>query len=527
MHAMKLSSIALVLGCLTSISLAAEPYTGIGDFALHYHLMHPGDESWPQDHRIAFTGDPNAAYHLDGTYHLHYIFKAEWKGELSFAYAHVTSSDLLNWSWQPTKLTPSFAGHGMFSGTGFLTADGLPALIYHGQASNRNWITVAKDRQLRAWTKPVSIEPVHADGSRFESRSYWDPDLFVIGDTYYSISGGAETPLFKSRDLKTWTYVGPFLSHEPDDVAHGEDVSCANFFPIGNSGKWMLLCISHSHGCRYYLGEWDAAREQFVPESHHRMNWRPAGVPPHRGKPPQFALQHTDFFAPESLLTEDGRRVMWAWLPTLDVGLQGKTILSLPRALSLGVDGTLRMAPIRELETLRSKPEVLQQVTLDKIPDRGFGHHEQRIVAQLSGESHEIRVTVAREEANRSRLGLRVFAHESDPELGVPIIVDPSTRTLRVGDVSAPFAVAELPEGEDLELRVFVDKYLVEVFANDRQAVVVADLEGWRRKQRGVALYAYGRPRAFEKIEIWSLSPTTAGFHEAARSRIWQVETAR
>jgi beta-fructofuranosidase len=254
------------------------------------------------------------------------------------------------------------------------------------------------------------------------------------------------------------------------------------------------------------------------------MNWRPEGVPPHRGKPPHFALQHTDFFAPESLLTKDGRRVMWAWLPTLDLSLQGKTIQSLPRELSLGDDGTLRIAPLRELETLREEKEVFDKVTLDQIPEHAWGHHEEKTVTQLSGEAHEIRLTVAREEANRRRLGLRIFAHANNPNLGVPIIVDPATRTLQVGDISAPFAVADLPEGEDLELRVFIDKYLVEVFANDRQAVVTADLQGWRRKQRGVALYAYGRPTTFQKLETWSLSPTTAGFHEATRNRIWKIE---
>ena len=514
----------LLLACLNSVSRGAEPLASLGDFALHYHLMHPGDQSWPQDPRLAFTGDPNAGYHLDGTYHLHYIFKTHWQGRLSFAYAHVTSPDMLHWTWQPTKLTPSFAGHGMFSGTGFLTKEGLPAMIYHGQASNRNWIAVAKDRQLSAWEKPFPIEPVNPDGSPFQAKRYWDPDLFVIGDTYYSISGGEETPLFKSTDLETWTYVGPFLSHEPDNVSHGEDVSCANFFPLSDLGKWMLLCISHSHGCRYYLGDWNAEREQFVPESHHRMNWRPEGVPSHRGKPPQFALQHTDFFAPESLLTDDGRRVMWAWLPTLDLSLQGKTIQSLPRQLSLGDDGTLRIAPLRELETLREEREVFEQLTLDQIPEHSWGHHEEKIVTRLSGEAHEIRLTVTREEANRKRLGLRVFAHQNDPDLGVPIVVDPTTRTLQVGDVSAPFAVADLPAGEDLELRVFIDKYLVEVFANDRQAVIAADLKGWRRKQRGVALYAYGRPTTFQKLETWTLAPTAAGFHEAARNRIWRIQ---
>ena len=32
---------------------------------LNYHIQHPGGDSIP--------GDPNAAFYLDGVYHLHYI----------------------------------------------------------------------------------------------------------------------------------------------------------------------------------------------------------------------------------------------------------------------------------------------------------------------------------------------------------------------------------------------------------------------------------------------------------------------
>jgi hypothetical protein len=42
----------------------------------------------------------------------------------------------------------------MFSGTGFMTKDGKPAVIYHGQASGRNQIAIAKDRNLNEWFKP-------------------------------------------------------------------------------------------------------------------------------------------------------------------------------------------------------------------------------------------------------------------------------------------------------------------------------------------------------------------------------------
>jgi sucrose-6-phosphate hydrolase SacC (GH32 family) len=305
-------------------------------FALNFHLMHPGGDSRP--------GDPNAAFALDGTYHLHYILGHEWKGKRSFCFVHVTSPDLLHWTWQPTKLQPSFTGHGMFSGTGFLTKEGRPAAIYHGQASGRNQIAIARDRELSAWEKPYPVEVKNADGSETGIKRHWDPDCFLIGDTYYAISGGHEQPLFKSADLKNWTYVGPFLSHQPDDMVLGEDVSCPNFFPLGD--KWMLLCISHSHGCRYYLGEWDAEKEQFVPETHGRMNWPRKDQGPHRRKPPAFVLPQADFFAPESVLTDDGRRVMWAWLATLDERIDQKTIQSLPRELSLARDGSLRIRPL-------------------------------------------------------------------------------------------------------------------------------------------------------------------------------------
>jgi hypothetical protein len=94
----------------------------------------------------------------------------------------------------------------------------------------------------------------------------------ILGDTYYAILGDENPPLFKSKDLKTWTTVSDFMRHQLPDVARREDISCANFFPLGD--KWMLLCISHMVGCRYYIGDWDAEAEQFVPEKHGRMNWR-------------------------------------------------------------------------------------------------------------------------------------------------------------------------------------------------------------------------------------------------------------
>lgn len=159
------------------------------DQPLHYHLMHPGGESAP--------GDPNAAFYLDGRCHLHYILKHKWNDGVSFSFVHISSDDMLHWQWHETKLQPSFTGHGMFSGTGFITKEGRPAAIYHGWGSNKNQIAIAKDNKLSAWEKPYPFKAVatKADGSEIRQ---WDPDCFLIGDTYYAISGG-QNPHYLSR----------------------------------------------------------------------------------------------------------------------------------------------------------------------------------------------------------------------------------------------------------------------------------------------------------------------------------------
>ena len=481
------------------------------DMTLNYHLMHPGGDSSP--------GDPNAAFCLDGVYHLHYILKHPWKDGYSFSFVHITSPDMLHWTWQTTKLQPSFTEHGMFSGTGFITKEGQPAVIYHGQGSGRNQIAVAKDQNLSAWDKPYPVEVRYPDGSEPKFR-HWDPDCFLIGDTYYAISGGVKQPLFKSTDLKSWTLVGDFLSHDLPGTTIGEDISCPNFFPIAE--RWMLLCISHPLGCRYYIGEWDAETEHFVPETHGRMNWK-------RDEQPVYGcIKRTDFFAPESVLTPDGRRVMWAWLTSSgpDNVLVNKTIQSLPRELSLPADGILRIKPLRELEAQRFDQVALSDIV---IADPITGHCEnvppnkapqlQRI-AELDGDAYEIRIVIPRAEALRKLFGFVLFADEEGN--GLSIMLRPETGTLRVGTTEAPFSLVDLPEDEDVELRIFIDKYLVEVFVNSRQAILAAHME--YASKTALDAFTVGATTKLKSLEIWKLKPTNQGFVDAQSDRVWEPD---
>ena len=476
---------------------------------LNYHLMHPGGNSVP--------GDPNLAYFLDGVYHLHYILQHPWKDARSFSFIHVTSPDMLHWTWQPTKLQPSFTDHGMFSGTGFITKDGRPAAIYAGLSEPRNsFIAVAADDRLIRWEIPYPIVAeanLDANAKDETVSLLGDPDCFLVDDTYYAYSAADNLRLFKSHDLQTWIHIGSFLHHDMPDVALGEDISCANFFRLGD--KWMLLCISHSMGCRYYLGEWDVAAEQFVPELHGRMNWR---------RPGQSLLDpvYRDYFAPESVLTPDGRRVMWAWLCTLDPEIDLKSVQSLPRELSLDDDGRLRIRPLRELEFLRYDGVMFSDIDVNPSRPEGEAEKSAGKIAELDGYSIEMRVRIDRDEAERRRFGLRLFAGTGSE--GFMILFRPESGTICIGETEAPFAVADLPAGEDVELRIYIDKYLVEVFINDRQAAVGAFM-GYLDGGVDLIAYNYGGketgPMRIRSVEIWKLEPTNQGFFEALKSRNW------
>jgi beta-fructofuranosidase len=72
--------------------------------------------------------------------------------------------------------------------------------------------------------------------------------------------------------------------------------------------------------------------------------------------------------------------------------------------------------------------------------------------------------------------------------------------------VNAPF---ELNSGEDLTLRVFIDKNLVEVFANDRQAAAAA--AKYIPENLTVRLFSKGGDAAVKQVKGWKMKSSYAG----------------
>ena len=435
----------------------------------------------PEGRAIPF--DPNGAIFWKGRYHLFYIFQ----DKRGHNWGHVSSTDLFHWRFHPTGLVK-----GMFSGNCFINKDGRPTMCYH-QVDQGNAMAVAVDDDLNEWRKLLSnpITPKTMPGDEHHGRyRSWDPFGWVEGDTYYAIFGGKRPAIAKCKTLDgDWKYVGDLMAGPVKGVGINEDVSCADLFKLGN--KHMLLCISHQLGARYYLGEWK--NEQFHPESHHKMSWI-----------------DNSFFAPESMVDNKGRRIMWAWIfdrpefgTRMNYGWSGT--MSLPRVLSLGEDGTVRMKVPAEIERLRYNARQTERQTVKadtQIPLKTIG-----------GNSIELAIEMT---ASKSKqFGVKVCCSPDGEEQTV-IYYDATDHKLKIdttkssrteGPKSIEAAPFQLKANEPLRLSVFVDKSVVEGFANDRQAVM-RRIYPTRPDSIGVRLFSNDGSVNITKLQAWDIMPS-------------------
>jgi beta-fructofuranosidase len=446
-------------------------------------------EAMPTYHFVSPTSldcmrfEPNGAFCWKGRYHLGYIYQDQG----THCWGHASSDDLLHWKRHPPMLTPNPGDpdQGLFSGNAFVDHKGRVVIHYHGVGAG-NCIAVAADDQLNVFKK-LAANPVMKDPG-------WDPHGWLEGDNYYSISGGNPPSLYKAidEDQTKWKLLGKLMSRDMPEVEKDEDISCPDLFRLGD--KRVLLCISHKRGARYYVGRFE--NEQFHPERHERMNW-PGGA----------------CFAPETLLDAKGRRVMWAW------AIGSPSSMTLPRILSMGKDGALRIEPAPELEALRRNPRRLdnQLVKADS----------ESVLERVNGDALELRVRIDPKHATRCGLKVR-----RSPDGGEETVIEyhPAKKSLRIDlaksslsrgvryktyvmtgadnpDVTAQKAPFELKPGEPLELRVFLDKTMLEVFANGRQCLTQR-IYPTRPDSQGIALFSVNGDARFQSVEPLDMAPT-------------------
>ena len=490
--------------------------------------------AFPED--VGVPGDPNGAFYKDGLYHLMFLYDKSGEGfnyqlgsyERSFAWGHVSSPDLLHWRYHPDALVPSGGDYGAFSGGAFVDDDGTAVLSYW-MLWGAQGIGLATSKDYNVWKRfpgnPVIkstefgvTEMKDASGKDIYVGSSDPSNIWKKDGKYYMLTGslmvleklgrkedspadeqGDRLYLFESDDLKSWHYKHRFYESSREWTDASEDNMCPSFFPLPlspeggkMSGKYLLSFISHNKGAQYYIG--DYRDDHFYPEQHGRMSW-----------------QDNHFFAPEALVDDQGRQILWSWIfdvrPAEVKKHYGWTgMYSLPRTLWLTKEGTLGIRPVKELEKLRLGMREEKNIRIkagEEISLDGFG-----------SELMELEITLQAGAATQA--GVKVN-YAANGEEQTSIYYDAGDKTLKFDTTksghdwgeewkkkieAAPF---ELKKAEPLVLRVFVDKSVVEVFANDRQAIartVYPKLNG-----TGVRLFAKGADVKVLSVKAWRLAP--------------------
>ncbi len=475
----------------TRVRLAADPDRPL------YHFLAPSN----------YLGDPNGPLYWKDRYHLFYQWNPYETEDRNMHWGHAVSEDLLHWTDLPIALAPEPDGPdpaGCFSGGSLIDRQGVPTLIYHGHPQG-TCIATSEEDLLVHWTKhpanPVipMPQPGEADYGKY---AVFDPTAWIEDDRYNALVGnkipgveGDATSLFQSPDLLRWKHVGPFYDSDRRWTRQDEDCAVPDFFPLGE--KHMLLFASHKRGSQYYIGEYSDQR--FHPEMHGLMNYG------------NFTLEAGTLMAPITLEDGNGRRIFFGWITEgrrFDVarrkGWYG--IMSLPRILSLSERGTLRIEPAPELESLRTHHR--------QILDRELGTYRDVPMQDVAGECMEIVAVFELNGADECGLKIRCSPQQEErtrvifrpARKELTLDVSESSLSPDVVDVEPQTGPLELAEGETLQLRIFVDRTVIEVFANGQQCLTKRIYPS-RADSLNTAAFAQGGRARLMSLDAWDMKP--------------------
>ncbi len=440
------------------------------------HMSDVSSEERPLFHvtaPIGWLNDPNGFSFYKGQFHLffqYHPFSSHW-GPMHWG--HVASSDLLTWNALPCAIAPDevYDNFGCFSGSGIALPDGRHMLMYTGVQTKDGF----KDRsdmeqqQCIAFGDGIDYEKYEhnpvirmadvTDGIGGIKTDFRDPKIWQEADgTFYTVAAGMDPEgngralLFKSSDALNWTFESEL------SASHGKlgrMWECPDFYEL--DGKYILavsLMNVHpdgmfhvGHNTAYMIGTFDHADGKFVSEMIRPLD------------------EGIDFYAPQSVLAPDGRRIMISWMQCWsnasfipdDVKIFGQ--MSIPREVFLR-DGMLWQRPIREIESHRGSCVTYKNVCVEG----------EKTFDGISGRVLDMTLLIRPEEAKK--LMIKVAA---DERYDTQILYYPQKNVLRLDRSNGGFDVdmvhtrnipVETVDG-CLKLRILMDRYSAEIFVND------------------------------------------------------------
>jgi beta-fructofuranosidase len=468
-----------------------------------------GDRYRPIYHYVNPEGrlnDPNGLCFWQGRWHLFY--QAYPPEDPRQHWGHAVSEDLIHWRDLPLAIYPN-PEECCFSGTTLVDGDRVIAM-YHGTRVG-TMVAVSDDPLLLNWDKVTgkAVIPFAKPGEPPLPYNIFDPCIWKADGSYYALTAGVlrEGPggkrvraefLHRSNDLATWEYLHPFLENDQYGLI-GDDGACPYFWPIGD--RHILLHFSHMSGGKYMLGDYAKDRDKFVVTAAGDFNFGPAGP----------CGVHAPSASPDG---KGGVIVIFNMNPGKRT--EGwNQIMTLPRLLTLCGEEDLRVEPAGDIASLRREHEHLEDLVLpanEEIVLEQVSGSAMEIVAEIETErSPVVEMNVLRspggEEYTRIMFYRNRGLEDRDDSPRQSLISIDSSRSSLAADVTcrAPeTAPVYIEEDEPLELRVFIDRSVVEVFVNGRQCIAVR-VYPEREDSVGVSLRAQGRDARLKSLDAWQM----------------------
>ena len=427
---------------------------------------------------IGWINDPNGFAPYKGEYHLffqYYPYDTKW-GPMHWG--HVKTRDFIRWERLPAALAPDadYDRDGCFSGSAVELPDGRHLLMYTGVRAvrRRNGKIEEFQTQCVAIGDGVDYEKLDCnpviDASLIPEggsvNDFRDPKIWREGDRFFAAIGnrcadGSGTILiYRSEDAVHWEYVNVLSACHNQ---YGRMWECPDLFEL--DGKDVLLVSPQEMaaiGLEFHPGNANVCLiGHYDRENFHLMRERVQAI--------DYGL---DFYAPQTLLTEDGRRVMIAWMQNWETSsckpqeLRFMGQMTLPRELSIR-GGRLYQTPVRELEQSRGvKIDYYNVLINGETSLRG-----------ITGRYLDMTVTVRPGNESSPYKWFRLYVAR-DGEHFTMIRFRPDTSTIKVDRTHSGFPhdivnIREFPvrtHNGELKLRVVMDRYCLELFVNDGES---------------------------------------------------------
>lgn len=420
--------------------------------------------------KIGWMNDPNGFSMFNDEIHLFYQYHPYSNVWGPMHWGHVKSKDMIMWENLPVALScdESYDEAGCFSGSAivkdgkhYLVYTGVKKIMEDGKLVDRQTQCVAIGDGInyqKYESNPVITSDMLIENSNKEH--FRDPKVWFEDGKYWMVTGNKTVDgmplilLYSSDDLFKWEFVSVLAADT--NRKYGSMWECPDFFEIDNQ---RILIVSpenisanqYLHNGKnsvYFTGIYDKEKHVFDYNDGYLLDY---GL---------------DFYAPQTTLLKDGRRVLIAWMDNWEANIKPVTqkwscMMSLPRELSIK-NNLIIQKPVSELALYHDNMVCYQNVLINKRCE----------LKHINGRIMDMEIEILNDDYRYFKIVIASGdAHHVD------IVYNQNTNMIELdrtycGMTSDMNCIRRFKLFNSLnKLRMIIDKYSCELFINDGMQV--------------------------------------------------------